>query len=323
MRAALGVVVALGVAGGLLQWAGPWRTAAHAAGAPPGAVYRVARQDFTVTLTELGRLVAQDSRKVVFEAEGQNKIVSLVEEGKQVAEGEVLLTCDTTNVEKRIEELGLALAQAESDLRTAQTELEIQEAENAAEVEKTAATLDRARKELQRYREADAPQERRGLEVKLKDTQTAFRRAKKRYEDSQNLLAKGYLKQAELETDQIAYEKALVEKEGAEQALSVFDRYTLPMTLDEKETKVRDAARDQETAAKRAGSRMLQRQVTLTSAQKRLEQNRTSLDEARQDLEHLVVRSPCPGIVIYGDPKGTSGTGPRSRSAARCGRASP
>lgn len=304
MRAALLATGALALLGGLAWWGG----AGPSGPQPPSAesLYAVTAQDLEVTLTEQGTLVAQEARKVVLQAQRGGKIVTLVEEGKLVEEGEVLVTCDTTELVTRIEQLELELVQDETTLKSAQTELEIQQAENVAELEKAAAALERAGKELERYREADGPQERRTLLVKIKDAQTAFGRAKKRYEDSQRLLAQDYIKKAELETDQIAYEKALVEKEGAELALEVFDRYTFPMTVQEREAKVKDAARDQETATKRAASRLLQKEVALTSSQKRLKHKTSSLEEARTDLAHMTLRSPCPGIVIYGDPKGHS-----------------
>jgi HlyD family secretion protein len=270
----------------------------------PHSLYTVRRTDLEITLTERGTLVAKDARKVVMKVRRGGKVVSLVEEGKQVKEGETLATFDTTDLEARIEQLELEVVQYDANLRSAKTELEIQEAENVADVEKAATHLVRTRLDLERYRDGDAPQQRRGLSVAIKDALTTFKRAKKRFEDSRRLLDQGYIKKAELESDQISYEKALVQKEGAELALQVFDKYTYPMTLKDKESKARDSARDQVTAGKRAKSRLLQKEVKVAHNQKRHKRKSSSLKESKTDLSNMVLKSPCPGIVIYGDPKG-------------------
>lgn len=306
MKAALIALGLLAAAGGVVALLGPWAGAPATQGLGPESLYRVAHQDLEITLSEQGTLVAKEARKVVMLVQRGGKIVSLVEEGKLVTEGEVLVSFDTTELQTQIEQLKLEIVQDETNLRSAQTELEIQRVENLSAIEKAASQLERAEQNLQRYREADAPQERRRLLILVKDAQTNFGRAKKRYEDSKRLLEKNYIKRAELETDEIAYEKALVEKEGAELSLSVFERYTLPMTLQEKEASLREARRDQETANKRTSSQLLQKEVAVTSGQKRLQHKTSSLEEAEKDLKNMVLSSPCPGIVIYGDPKGHS-----------------
>src|SRR4029077_9706823 len=119
---------------------------------------------------------------------------------------------------------------------------------------KATVALERARKELEKYRDGEAPQERRKLEVAIKDTETEFNRAQKNLADSRLLLEQNYIKKSELEDHQIIFEKTTVQKEGAELALKIFDKYTCPMQLTDLQTKLADAERDVTTVQKRGES---------------------------------------------------------------------
>ena len=79
--------------------------AASRSGVPGEALYTVERGKLTVTITENGSLMAKNSEKINFAGRRPGKITFLVEEGKTVAEGEVICKLDTTDLEKQIQRL--------------------------------------------------------------------------------------------------------------------------------------------------------------------------------------------------------------------------
>ncbi len=266
-------------------------------------LFKVRRGDLNITITENGTLVAKDSQSISPGMNGSHKIEFLVEEGKLVEEGEEVCRLDTTDLEKEVEQLELELVQAEANLNTARTELEIQETENVANLEKAEIELEKAKKELERYREGDSKKERRNLDIAIKDTETTFTLKKKKYNDSQMLVEKGYLKQTEMELDQIEFEKAKVQLDGAKLDLELFNKFTYPMTLSDKETAVRDAERGLSTAEKRAASTLRQKEVAVEQNEKRHKKYEEQLTEKKENIDKCSLKAPCPGIVIYGDPK--------------------
>lgn len=274
-----------------------------AAAAGEGSLFRVERGDLDIALTENGTVMAKDSQKLTFKIRGDGRITFLVPEGTEVAEGDVVCRLDTTEVQKNIEQLELELLTAETELSTNRTNLEIQEAENLAALEKAKNDREKAEKELERWVNGDAPQALRKLKVELKDAETVFNRAKKKYEDSEQLLTLKYIKQIDLEDDRIAFEKAQVTMEGASLAIELFEKYVYPMTLTEKEIAVRDAHRGLSTAEKRAQSQLLQKQVAVAQSEKRVAALKRNIADKKTDVENMTLRAPCPGIVIYGDPR--------------------
>ena len=140
----------LAVLGGA-AWFAPWPQAA-AAGQVAGDrdLFTVRRADLRITITESGRLVAKDSQKVSAKIRGEGKITFLVEEGKEVKEGEVVCKLDPTKAQSQLEQTQLEILQTEQNLKTARTELEITQVENQANVQKARVALDRAKQELEK-----------------------------------------------------------------------------------------------------------------------------------------------------------------------------
>ncbi|MGE3172223.1 MAG: efflux RND transporter periplasmic adaptor subunit [Planctomycetota bacterium] len=303
MSKAVWIAVVLGCGGGGAWWLSGDGAAVAAGAAADPSTYTVARGDLDITITENGTLVAKESRKVVPEFRGEGKIVFLLEEGAAVQEGDVVCRCDTSGLEDQVEQQEMDIVQGEAALVTARTELEIQIAENAAEVEKARMTLDLMRQEDEKYRDGVAPQDRRVLEVGIKDAETEFKRAQKRHEDSQRLVEQDFIKRSELEQHAIDLEKATVKLESARQALALQLKYTAPMTLRKNTNAVADAERDLETAEKRARSRLNQREADVLQAEKKIKRLQQQLKDRREDIEKMTLKAPCPGILIYGDPR--------------------
>jgi HlyD family secretion protein len=193
--------------------------------------------------------------------------------------------------------------QAEANLANSRNELEIQKADNAAAIEKAQIALDKSLKELEKYRDGEAPGERRKLEVAIKAAETDNSRGKKKFEDSQKLFEQDYISFSQLEQDQINYESAQVKYESSQRDLALFEKYTLPMTTTEKEVAVRDAQRERGNADLRADSAQRQKEVNLEQNEKRLKKLKERLEKNQGEIEKMTVKAPSPGIVLYGDPE--------------------
>ncbi|MBL9078237.1 MAG: HlyD family efflux transporter periplasmic adaptor subunit [Planctomycetes bacterium] len=295
---ALGACLAAGVVAAVWFWPATRAVAA----VTDHDLFAVRRGDLVVTLTENGTMVAKESKKVVSKIKGESKILFLVEEGKQVEEGEVVCRLDPTAAQEALEQVQLEVLQTEANLKTARTEHEIQAVENAAALTKARTELERARKEIEKYREGEAPQERNKLLVAIKSAETELNRAQKKYEDSKKLLAEAYINQSELDEDKIAFERTEVLKDSADTDLRLFDKYTFPMRVEELDTKLADAQREVETAQKRGESQLGQKAVAVQQVEKRLAVQNQQLKERTADLDNMTLTAPCPGIVVYGNP---------------------
>ena len=297
-------LAALGLAGaaGLLAWGLSGGDAGDAGAGGEEAVFTVVRDDLVITLTESGELVAKDSKQISAGTDSSAKLTFLIEEGTEVPANEVLARLDPTELERHVQELELDIMQMEANVVAARTEVEIQQAENAANVEKAQAALEYAQKDLQRWTEGDAPNERRKREVSIKEAETNSSRATKKAQDSAKLFEQEYINKAQLEQDEIDAQRAEVVLESARLDAKIFDEFELPMKLKEKSQAVKDSELAKDSATKRADSMLQQKQVKLEQDTKRLELQREQLQKTKDEIAKHTVTAPIPGIVLYGDP---------------------
>jgi len=300
MNTKLLLVVAVSVGGG--AWA-LWPSGADANGATPSTdLYTVRRDDLRITITENGTMVAKDSQKVKTKIRGESKIQFLIEEGKQVEQGEVVCRLDPTKVEEGIEQLQLEISKTQARLKTARTELEILEVENVAALAKAKNAEKRAKQEIEKYRDGEAPQERRKLEVALKDTETKYVRAKKELDVSKKLLEQKYIKQYDFDDLTITFESAEVQRQSAQVGLDIFDKYSFPMKMQDLDLKLTDATREIATIGMRGEAKMGEETVSVQQVEKQLTVQQKSLKDRTEDRDNMTLSAPCPGIVVYGNP---------------------
>ncbi len=302
MKIIIALIAIIITAGGGFYWLKDSFLPSETSDVPASALYTVVRGDLTVTITENGSLIAKNSERVSTKSRRGGKITFLIDEGKEVEVDEVLCTLDTTDLEERQEELALDIVQTTANLDTAKTELEIQKSDSAASVEKAGIAVTKAEQELEKYLEGDAPAERRRLEIDIKEKDNEYTRAKKNYDDSVKLLEKNYINETQVKEDKISFERADVQLIGAKRSLEIFDKYTYPMTLGDRQNAVSDAERDHENAGKRATSTIRQREVRVESEESRLTRLNNRSDEIKEEVENHTIKSPLAGIVIYGNP---------------------
>ncbi len=303
MKVFITTIVLLLLGGGGWWW---WREA-QASGAATtisnDGLFTVVKGDLPITLTENGTLVAKDSQKVVPTFRSRGKIVSIVEEGKVVAEGDELCKFDTSELQQQVDQAQLEITKAEADVQTAKTELEIQVKQSESDIKKARIALEKAGKDKEKYEEGEVPQEKRRLEISIKEATTAWEKAKKQYEDSLELRKEDFVTQSALEQDEQNYDRATIAKERAEVDKAIFEKYTLPMSLRDKVTGLEDADLALSTAEKRTESTLRQKEVAVEQAQKRLDKLNEQLKERQEELGKMILKAPCPGIVIFGDPR--------------------
>ncbi len=302
MKGIIGIVVVAVVGGGWWWWKANQADAAASAVSTDG-LFTVVKGDLPITLTENGTLVAKDSKKVTPEFHSRGKITSIVEEGKLVIEGEELCKFDTQEMQQALDTILLEITRAEADLQTANTELEIQGKQSESDIKKAKIALEKAGKDKEKYEEGDVPQDQRKLEIDIKEANKNFEKAKRNYEDSQTLYAKKFVTLSQLEFDQQEFERTTISKESAEKAKLIYEKYVLPMALRDKVTALEDAELGLSTCEKRAESTLRQKQVAVEQQKKRLDKLNEQKKDREEELGKMILKAPCPGIVIYGDPR--------------------
>jgi RND family efflux transporter MFP subunit len=287
-----------------LAASGRWLVLGKEGGGESSALSRftVARGDMQIVIAENGYLTAKNNVNIKPRFKGQGTITWLIEEGKSVVAGDLLVEFDKTQLETQVSELENSLVQYEIELEAAKANLEIQERDNQAAIEKAELGLQMAQLTLERYEQGEAPNELRKLKLGAEKASSELERAKERFQQVPELVAQGFLTRIQEEEERILLREAEINDENARRDLELYETYTQRMELTRKQSDVKDAQRELENARKKADINLKERQATHAQRERQVQSTRTRLEQQRTELGHYTIKAERPGIVYYGDP---------------------
>jgi RND family efflux transporter MFP subunit len=272
---------------------------AEAGGGDNGSTYTVVRGPLRITLTEKGTLRAKNSVKIRSTAKNPAKVVQLIEEGTTVKEGDLLVELDKANLEKEVDSLRDQVDQLTADVKNAQNDYDIQVSDNKSNIEKAQLALDLAERDLERYEQGDRIQDERAKKLRVETAETDLERAKEKAKETPELLKEGFLTAFEAEEEAQRIYKLETELETAKLDLKLWREYSDPMELKRRKSKVEESKRELERALKLSESRLANKDVVRRQKKRRLEKAEQKYVEAEEQLNHMEIRAPAPGIVVF------------------------
>ncbi|MSR61643.1 MAG: efflux RND transporter periplasmic adaptor subunit [Planctomycetes bacterium] len=287
------------------RWLAADKAEAAGRSASSSSLFTVARGDLRIAIEENGSLAAQDNVKISPQFEGEGKIMVLVEEGKSVVPSDVLIEFDKTQLEQQIRELENNLVQYEIELEAAKANREIQERDNQASIEKAELGLQMAQLTLERYKQGDAPNELRKLNLATEKAKSELERGKEQFRQVPELVRQGFLTRIQEEEERIRLREAEIGDENARKDLELHEAYTAPMELKMKESEVRNGERELENARKKSDINLKEKQAALTQRESQVQATKADLEHQRIEIGYYTVKAENPGVVYYGDPEHT------------------
>lgn len=265
------------------------------------AAFEVTPRDLDVTLTEKGTLKAARQVLIRPKIPGQAKIVALIDEGTNVAAGDVLCQLDSTERVRELEELENRVIVLEGEVKAAEAELAIQLSENEGNLNEAQLTLRFAGVELERFEKGEFVQERTKRQVRVEEAESELARAIRKFEAMPELLEEGFVTLDQVEEERIRKVKAESELELAKLDQTTYLEYTAPKDLERKQADVRNAEMELERTRQRSSAREAQKRAALERKKTELANAIERRDAVKAILDEMVIRAPSPGLVIYGD----------------------
>jgi HlyD family secretion protein len=290
----------LAVAGGALLLWGASRWLLTGAGQSAEITAAVCRAYLPITVTERGELESSVTVDVRCEVEGfQNKIVTILPEGKRVHKGEIVVTFDADQLNRSYADQEVKWKTAEGKAKAARGELEVQKNKAEGEVAKAKLALTLAVLDRNKYLEGEYQvelDERNGdIELAKKDMQEA----KEKLAHFRAFVKKGFgtpeqLRVKELELAQKEY---LLSSKNAK--LRVLEKFTKHRQETELKAKAEDAIRELERAKNSGTAAIDKAQSDFEAAEVTARLEKTTLDRLKKQLDHCTVRAPQDGILVY------------------------
>lgn len=296
-RAMLGGAVLLAIVTGAIWMATTWGGAAGPSG--PVDKFVVAPQSFNVVLKEKGELKAAKSTDVKCEVEGKSTIIYLIDEGKAVKEGDLLVELASNEIDDRIQKEELSESNATTAFEAAKAELDIQRDQNASNIRKGELQIELKKLELEKYEKGDWVQRLKDADIAIQQATIQLQRREQDYNASKELVAKKYITQTEFDEDQFNFKKAQWDLEKANKAMDVLKTYTHVAELRQKESDVSEAVKELDRIKKNAEAEEIKKLRSVEGKEKELSLTRDQLAKLRLQKEKCKIFAPTQGFVVY------------------------
>lgn len=229
--------------------------------------------DFVHDVVEQGEVESARNVDVISQVRGTREsktfeILWVIEEGKVVQEGDLLVRLDSSALEEEAKLQKLDLSGSLAGLAKAQN------------------TLDAAQIAMTEYVDGLFVQEKQEIEAEITYAQETWKRAQEYFHYSSRLAAKGYVTSLQLEGDEFAVEKAQTELANAKLKLKVLVENTKEKKIKELQSAIGVAQADLESARERNS----------------IEQKR--LEFIEEQIENCTLRAPASGQVVYANERG-------------------
>ncbi len=261
--------------------------------------FTVTERSFTVELKEKGELKAANSVDIKCEVEGRSTIISLVDEGTAVKEGDLLVELASDQLDSRIRQEELKEATAVTNFEAAKTDLDIQRDRNASDIRKGELEVELKKLALDKYNEGDWQQASADAVIAIDQAKIMLERREEDYKAAKELKTKGFITQTKYEEDEFNFKKAGWDLEKAILAQKVLLDYTHIADSRQRESDVQEAIKELERIKKNATSEEAKKVRQLEGRKKELEITREELAKLREQKEKCRITAPTQGFVVY------------------------
>ncbi|HSW44450.1 MAG TPA: efflux RND transporter periplasmic adaptor subunit [Phycisphaerae bacterium] len=293
-----GLMAAVIAASPLLLYIG-WTRWSQADATDNTQLFTVARRSFPVILRQKGELKAANSIEIRSEVEGRATIIYLVDEGIQAKKGDLLVELASDEIDEDIRENEIRVATAKAAYEAAAKSFEILQDENASKIRKAELVLHLAQMALEKFKEGEAVEQRQEATLNLKKAEAQLEQASETLKDSESLFQEGFLTKIERDGDRLRKLTADLDRKKAQIQQEVLEKYTFPMTLQEKESDVVEAGKDLERTRKSAAAEEAKGTADVAARKSELAIVEDKLARHKDQKAKTRITAPADGLVVY------------------------
>lgn len=265
----------------------------------PLALFTVVRGPLVVDVSQSGQIQNRDLVKVRSEVEGRNAIIELVEEGKHVKEGELLVRLDSSGLLEQKEQQELSVLKADAAYVQARENFEVTKSKAKSDVDKAALDYKFAQMDLNKYKDGDYPEELKKAKADILIAGKELDQAQEKVKWSETLAKEGYIKDTELEADRLALTRRKLDLELAESRRKLLEEYTYGRTVEELKSNVEQTKAALDRIERSSKADVIQADAELQSKQKEFNRQKERLAKLDEQIKKCTITAPVAGMVVY------------------------
>ncbi len=269
------------------------------------AIFEVQRGPLTINVSVSGTIKAREQEVIKCEVEGQTQILSIVEEGQNVKEGDLLIELDSSSLLDQQVDQEIRVQNAEASFISAREQLAVAKNQAESDVDKAKLALQFAEEDLKNFVEGEFPKQLKEAEARITLAKGSAARARERVEGSEKLAEEDFITPIELEADRQDLVKAELDLELAEDQKRLLTDFTYKRNLAQLESDVRQARMALERIERKASADVIQSEADLKAKESEYLRQKDRLEKITAQIEKTKIYAPTDGLVVYA----TSGQG--------------
>ena len=263
---------------------------------------RVIRTDLVVEVRTVGELDAAESVVLSSSVRGdRGKIIELVDDGKQVETGDILVRLDPTEFQEEVLRLRSKAIELDALVKAQEELLEWEKNQVQREINRSESDLKIARLELRRLEKGEGPRELARLEAETAKAREDYEKKQHFQASLEELIAKGFANLTEQEQIRNQIKEAEQAYRMVSMQLSSYRDHLLPVQIEKARASITAAEVSLEQTRKGGGHKIGQAMAALAKARQELIAARQNLERAEQELEATVIKAPGPGMVVLAE----------------------
>lgn len=263
------------------------------------ATFQVQRGSLVVSVSEAGTIEPLEKAKIVNQVEGRRQILSMVEEGTIVQEGDVIIELDSSSLENELIDQQIRVQNAEAAFIRERENVEVAKSQAKSDVSQAELDHQFAKEDLSRYVDGEYPKEQKELESRITLQKEEYERALDQYEGSQRLFAEKYIAETELESDRLAMNSAKLDHELAIAELNLLEEYTYKRRMAELESSIEQTRLALDRVERRASADVVQAEASLRAADAEFGRQQERLTKLSDQIEKCTITAPATGMIIF------------------------
>jgi multidrug efflux pump subunit AcrA (membrane-fusion protein) len=266
--------------------------------------------DLDVRLNKDGELQAVNNIDVINKVEGRSLIQTLVPEGTSVHKGDVLVTLDSSDIQKAYDQSMLDLQAAEANLSAAKESLEIQISTNNANLLQAQVGLEVAQLDMREYTEGTSKAAEEDAATKVKMAEIMLQNKEQDLAITRNLFGKGFVTAVDVKKGELDVLTCQNDLAKAKSDLHVLREYTRAKDLATKRNAVAQADKLVERTKKENAANVNRYQAALAAAEQTLRLRKQLTTNLKDQLDNCTIKAPGDGLVVYSSSSDRSGLEP-------------
>lgn len=269
--------------------------------------FAVAKGPLTISVSEAGTVRARQVEIIKSEVEGSATILFLVPEGSRVKKGDLIFELDATKMQDSLITQQITVQNAEAAFINAREGFEVAKSQARSDIAKAELDYEFAKEDLIKYDKGDFPKEEADVRAKIALAEEDVKRSAEKLRWSKILFEEKYLSATELQTDEMAHNRAQSDLALAKRTLNLLMEFTRKRELATLNSNVEQMQMALERVQRKASADVVQAEAQLRAKKAELDRQKMLLEKNTDMVKKAKAHAPFDGLVVYATSGGGGG----------------